>query len=184
MAASSKKIGLYATVGVTMAVIIIAAIFASGIQFPGTNQKSLSLGTLRVSITDAPADLANLNVTLDSLYVNNVDNASWIELNFTDGTSEVYFNLLALNNVSQELSVAQIPAGNYSKIRLDVIAANATFKDGTTADLRVPSGHIDVIIAFEIKPGQETNLLIDMQPDTVAISTSHNLKPVLKATVE
>ena len=184
MAANGKKIGLYATVGVTIAIMIIAAIFASGIQFPGSNPRSLALGTLRVSITDAPADLANLNVTVNGLYVNNDDTDSRIELNFTGATSEVYFNLLALNNVSQELSIAQIPAGNYSKIRLDVRAANATFTDGTTVDLKVPPGHIDVIINFEIKPSQETNLLIDMQPDTVAISNSHNLKPTLKATIE
>ena len=184
MATNSKKVGLYATVGVTMAIIIIAAIFASGIQFPGTNPKSLALGTLRVSITDAPVDLANLNVTVTAIYVNSVDNASWIELNFTDCTPEVYFNLLALNNVSQELSIGQIPAGNYSKIRLDVSAANATFTDGSTVDLKVPPGHIDVIIHFEIKAGQETDLLIDMQPDTAAISNSNNFKPILKATVE
>jgi len=184
MAASGKKISLYATVGVIIAVLIIAAVLASGIQFQGNNPKNLALGTLHVSITDAPADLSNLNITLNGLYANSVDTGGWIELNFTEGTSEVYFNLLALNNVTKDLSIAQIPAGNYSKIRLDVTAANATFTDGTTVDLKVPPGHIDVIIQFEIKADQTTNLLIDMQPDTAAVSNSHNLKPILKATVE
>ena len=183
MAASGKKIGFYAAAGVAAAALIIVAIFVSGVQFPG-GPSGGSTGTLRVSIMDAPVELANLNVTIDGLYVNSNDSNNWVELNFTDNVSEVYFNLLALQNVTKELSVAQISAGNYTKIRLEVKAANATFTDGSTADLRVPPGHIDVIVSFEIKAGQETSLLIDMQPDTVAVSTSHNLKPVLKATVE
>lgn len=92
--------------------------------------------------------------------------------------------MLALRNVTKDLSLAQIPTGNYSKIRSDVKTANATYTDGTAVDLTVPPGHIDVIIKFEVTENQETKLLIDMQPDTVAISNSHNLKPILKATVE
>jgi hypothetical protein len=183
MTTNAKRIGLYAIVGVTIAVIVIAAIFVSGIQFPGGPK---ALGTLRVSITDAPVELKNLNVTIDGLFVNNVNNVDegWTELNFTEGTPEVYFNLLALNNVTRDLSIAHLPAGNYSKIRLNVKAANATFTDDTTADLRVPPGHVDIIIHFEIKAGEETNLVIDMQSDKVAISNSLNLNPTFKATVE
>ncbi len=183
MATSGKRIGFYATIGITIAVVIIAAIFASGVQFPGSNQ-NIALGTLRVSITDAPVELSNLNVTINGLYVNNVDTNGWIELNFTEGTPEVYFNLLTLNNITKDLSIAELPTGNYSKIRLDVRAANATFSDGTTADLRVPPGHIDMIIHFRIKAGEETILLIDMQPDKVAISNNLNLNPTFKVTIE
>ncbi len=179
MATNGKRIGLYTGVGIAAAVLIIAAIFASGIQFPSSQK----LGTLRVSITDKPVELENLNVTVSALYVNNAS-GGWVQLPFTDGKSEVYFDLLSLNNVTQELSVAQIPAGNYTKIRLEVTTANATLADGSTVTLNVPPDHIDIIIHFEIKAGQETELLIDMQPDTAAISASNNFKPILKATVE
>ena len=163
MAMSTKKIGLYVSSGVIIAAMIIASIIVTGVQFP-TSPLSSSLGTLRLSITDAPVDLSNLYVTLDGTYAHNADNDGWIELNFADDTTEVTFDLLALHDVIQELSVEQIPSGNYTKIRLDVSAATATYNDGNTAELRIPPGHIDVIIKFEIIANQETSLLIDMQP--------------------
>ena len=178
MATNKKQVGTYATAGVIIAVLMIAAIFASGIL---PNQK---MGTLRVSITDAPVELKKLDVTINGLYVNSKDSDSWTPLNFVDNKLEVNFDLLTLNNVIMDLSLQQIPAGSYSKIRLDVVKAEATFMDDTTAELKVPPGHIDIIISFEIKADQETSLLIDMQPDTVAISNSNNFKPIIKATVE
>ncbi len=183
MAANPKRIGVYAITGIIAAILIVAAIFASGIEFPRFSPSSKT-GTLSVSIMDAPADLINLNVTLNALYVHNEDNDSWIQLNFTGGVNSVYFDLLALNNITKELSTTSFAVGNYSKIRLDVSAANATLTDGTTEDLTVPPGHIDIIASFEVKAGQTTNVLLDMQVDTLAVSHSGNLKPVVKATVQ
>jgi hypothetical protein len=183
MAINHKKFGLYTIAGVVAAIVIIAAVFASGIEFPnsGANQKT---GMLSVSIMDAPADLAHLNVTINGIYVQNDTGDSWIKLDFTGSVSSVYFDLLSLKNVAKDLSTSLIPVGNYSKIRLDVAAANATLNDGTTENLTVPPGHIDIIVSFEIKAGQTTNVLLDMQVDTVAISQTGNLKPTLKATVQ
>lgn len=183
MATNNKKIGIYAITGVIAAIVIIAAIFASSIEFPNF-RPSGKTGTLSVSIMDAPADLVNLNVTLNALYVRNDDNDSWIQLNFNGGVNSVYFNLLALNNITKELSTGSFSVGNYSKIRLDVSAANATLNDGTTESLRVPPGHIDIMVSFQVKADQTTNVLLDMQVDTATISQSGNLKPVMKATVQ
>jgi hypothetical protein len=183
MATNHKRTGLYVTAGIAIAVVIIAAILASGVKLPFENG-SQNTGTLFVSITDAPANLTNLNVTLSTMYVHNDDNDSWIQLGFTGGVTKVYFDLLALNNVTKELSTSAIPVGNYSKIRLSIESANATFADGTVMNLTVPPEHIDVIVSFQINSGQGTDLLIEMQADTAAISQSGNLKPVLKATIQ
>ena len=183
MATTKKRTGLYITAGIAIAVVIIAAILASGVKLPFENG-SQNTGTLFVSITDAPANLTNLNVTLSTMYVHNDDNNTWTQLTFTGGATSAYFNLLALNNVTKELSTSTIPVGNYSKIRLTVESANATFVDGTVENLTVPPDHIDVIVSFQIRAGQGTDLLIEMQADTAAISQSGNLKPVLKATVQ
>ncbi len=126
---------------------------------------------------------------LDAIQVQGGYNGGWTKLNFIEGTNEVSFNLLALQDVAKDLSVAQLPVGNYTKLRLHILEATATFKsDSPTATptpipLKVPSDKIDIIIKFEIKEGTTTQLLIDMTADWVAISNSHNLKPVLKATV-
>ncbi len=191
MAITSKKLSLYLVAGVASAVIIIAALFASGVKLPSNDgsQNPTALGTLEVSIKDAPVDLSRLDVKLDAIQVQGGDNGGWTKLNFIEETNEVSFNLLALQDIAKDLSIAQLPVGNYTKIRLHILEATATFKsDSPTATptpipLKVPSDKIDIIIKFEIKEGATTRLLIDMTADWVAISNSHNLKPVLKATV-
>jgi hypothetical protein len=185
MVINPKKLGLYALVGFAAAVIIIAALFASGIQFPGFSfNNSGKTGTLSVSIMDAPANLTHLNVTINALYAHNNDNDSWIKLNFTGNVDSVYFDLLALNNITKELSTSPMPVGNYSKIRLSIESANTTLSDGTTQNLNVPPEHIDIIVSFQINPDKTTNVLIDMQVDSTSVSKTGNLKPVLKATVQ
>ena len=126
-------------------------------------------------------DIKELWITLDGLEVQGKD--GWIELNFLDEEENVNFDLLKLEDTSKDLSVTQLPTGNYSKIRLHVKDASATFQDDTIAELKVPSQKIDIIIKFEIQEDQNTEVLIDMTADWIAISNSHNLKPVLKATV-
>jgi len=68
-------------------------------------------------------------------------------------------------------------------IKMHVKTANATYTNGNTTDLDVPSEHIKVIIHFEIAKGETTAVLIDMQTDWVAVSHSKKLRPVLKAIV-
>ena len=167
-------------IGVLAAVLIISGILMSGVPLP-----SAEIGTLIVLLTDAPVDLEHLNVTIDSLSVLNVADGdeSWTSLPFSDGKETVYFDLLALQNVTMELSATEIPSGNYSKIRMTIQTANATFVGGETADLTVPPGRIDVIIRFEINSDEATLLLIDMEADWVAISANNHLRPILKASV-
>jgi len=177
-----RKIGLRAAAGFLVATTIILAVFASGIQLPTVKAKT---GTLTVLLTDAPADLKHLNVTIDSLSALNVDNPEedWVDLAFVDDKDEVYFDLLALYNVTMELSTVEIPAGNYTKLRMTIKTANATKTNGDIIDpLKVPPGKLDIIIQFEIKTLEQTFLLIDMEADWVAISQSNRLRPVFKAT--
>lgn len=179
---STRKIGLRASAGFLIAITIILAVFASGIQLPTVKAKT---GTLTVLLTDAPADLKHLNITIDSLAALNVDDPEdWIDLSLVGENEEVYFDLLALYNVTMKLSEEQILAGNYTKLRMRIKTANATKTDGEIIDpIEVPPGKLDIIIHFEIKAGDTTILLIDMEADWVAISKSNRLRPVFKATI-
>jgi len=183
MAVNTKKISLYVFAGIAVAIILIAAVYTSGIQLPSnTDSQSITLGTLTVSIKDAPVQLSKLEVTIDSIEVLN-ENNGWTKLPFIEGTQDVRFDLLALQDISQDLSTTQLPVGDYVKIRLHIKDATATFQDGSTADLNVPSDKLDLIIHFQIEEDSTTKVLIDMTADTVAISNSNNLKPIIKATV-
>ncbi len=182
MAINQKKLGLYATAGILAAVIVIAAIMTAGVQLPTSKA---STGTLHVYIKDAPVTLQNLYVTIDSVEVQNSDGNGWTTLTFTGDAGPAHFDLLTLQDVAKDLTTQQLPAGNYAKIRLHVQDASAVFADNPENEvtLTVPSGKIDIVVHFEIKADQTTQILIDMTADTLAISNSHNLKPVIKATV-
>ena len=180
MAVEVKKIALSGTVGVLIAVLIIAGVsMIPGVKIPSVTANT---GTLIVKLTDRPVNLTHLNVTIDGLRVQR-ENETWHDLTFVGGVSEVYVDLLALENVTMDLSITYIPTGNYTMIAMHISTANATYAEGGTVDLIVPSGEIKVIIHFEIGSGGTTIVLIDMNADFVAISKSNRLRPVLKATV-
>ena len=175
----ARKVGIYGIAGIALAALMVSGLYLSGVQFPSSATQT---GNLIVLLTDAPVDIDHLNITIDSLSVK-LKNESWIDLPFVNGKTEVYFDLLALYNVTMELSDAEIPVGNYTKMRMTIKTANATFAGGETVDLTVPPGHIDVIIKFEIESDDVTVVLVDMQPDWVAISQSNHFRPVLKASI-
>ena len=182
MAVGTKKMSLYGVTGVLVAALIIAGIVFSGLRLPTFIPNT---GTLIIKLTDAPVDLEHLNITIDSVSVQRVedDTETWENLTFVEGVSEVYFDLLALRNVTMDLSITEIPPGNYTMIKMHIKTANATYVGGGNVTLTVPSENIKVIVHFEVKRSEETAVLIDMVPDWVAISQSNRLRPVLKATV-
>ena len=182
MGYDSRKLSLYGISGVLVAALIIASVVFSGLRLPTFVPKT---GTLVVKLTDAPVELKHLNITIGNLSAQRVEdeNETWEKLSFVDGVSEVYVDILALQNVTRDLSITEIPLGNYTKLRMTITTANATYINGETVDLKVPPRRIDVKVHFEIKAGETTRLLIDMQADWVAISHSQNLRPVLKAMV-
>jgi hypothetical protein len=191
MAVSKRKIGIYSVTGILAASLLIVLIFASGLQIPfGSNnqgQTGSNTGTIVVSIKDAPVDLKELWITIDSLYVQSAQDDKWVELSL-DSNQPVTFDLLTLQDTSLKLSQDTISIGTYSKIRLGVTEAIATYTDNKEVlhedeELKIPPGHIDIITSFEVGENQVTGLLIDMQPDTAAISQSGNFKPILKMTI-
>lgn len=185
MAIEPRKIGLYAGAGVLISAIIIAGIFVSGISFPGL--VSARTGRLVILLTDAPVELKHLNITISSLAAITENVGDSIALSFINDATEVYFDLLSLEDRTMVLSDMEIPVsedvGAYKKLRMTIETANATYADGTWVDpLKVPPGHLDVIIHFEITEGATTMVLLDMTiDDWFAISQTNRLRPVLKA---
>ncbi len=146
-------------------------------------------GRLTMKVTDKPAELEHLNVTIDQLSILKDENGSetWVNLTLIDN-KPIYFDLLALQNVSMTLSQTEIPAGNYTMIKMHVLTANATYPDGTTVELnKVPSEYIKVILHphLQMTSGGEITITIDLEPETAKIAISHslNLKPTMKAMV-
>jgi len=190
MANTMRNIGVFIAAGVLLAILIIGGIAIAGIQIPALTLPGFSnKGRLTIQIIDKPVNLTHLNLTIDSLSIHRAsdDNDTWINLTMTGG-KPVYFDLLALQNITLTLSDTAIPAGNYTMIKMHVLTANATYPDGTTVELnKVPSENMKIILQPHLimTSGGAITLLIDIQPDqhNIAISHSLNLRPVVKAVV-
>jgi len=189
MSDSIRDTGFFAVVGILLAILIIGGIAAVGFKIPALKFPSMvsDKGTLIIKIMDKPVELEHLNITIDWVKIQD-QNENWIDLDLKSG-AQFYFDLLALQNVTETLSETSIPAGNYTMIKMHVLTANATYPGGATADLNVPSDVIKVLLQPHLK--MEANgsitVLIDLQPDdikSIAISHNLNLRPVIRAAVK
>ena len=96
---------------------------------------------------------------------------------------------MELENVTRDLAIGSIPVGNYTKIRIQIVSANATLANGNNIILNVPSEHIDIQVRFEIRSGKTTSLIIDIIVDKIKIAERGNsekpanLNPQFKAII-
>jgi hypothetical protein len=173
----------HGAVGVLIAVVIIAGFVAGNYLFQPAK------GTLTIMIMDEPVPLLNLNMTIDWVKIKD-DAGNWYDLTIATPNAEgtFYFDLLKLQNVSETLSVTEIPAANYTAIWIHVLTANATGLEDEFYDLTVPSNVTKVLLKpyLNLEAEGQVTVLIDLQPEdmeTIAISQSLNLRPVIKAIV-
>jgi hypothetical protein len=191
MSDSIQNAGFFAAIGILLAILIIGSIAIAGFKIPSLRLPGFlaNRGTLTVKVMDAPTELKHLNITIDQLEIQKADNdnETWTNLELIDN-EPIYFDLLALQNVSLTLSRTEIPTGNYTMIKMHVLTANATYLDGSTENpLRVPSEWIKV----QLKPhlimqnDAAITITIDLEPETINIANNPalNLKPTMKAMV-
>ena len=166
----------------------------------GTGSPS-TLGTVRFSLTDAPAcGFDAVNVTIDRVRVH----ASSSAADSDAGWSEVVLqparriNLLDLTNgVLTDLGQTTLPVGKYTQLRL-VLAVNGGAAPlansvvptgGTETALTTPSGvqtGIKVDVDIDVAEGQTADVVLDFDACKSVVkrgnSGQYNLKPVISAT--
>ena len=113
------------------------------------------VGTVNVYLTDAPLDLAgvkSVNVTLTGVVLFPADEQVSMPVQGVagdeDGVTPVVilshpatFDLLTLTGgATALLGTDEVPAGTYSRVRLEVSEAGLVYQDGTTASLKIESG--------------------------------------------
>tara|TARA_R100001369_G_scaffold67457_1_gene94913 strand:- start:1925 stop:2815 length:891 start_codon:yes stop_codon:yes gene_type:complete len=180
------------------------------------DDKNSDYGRLSVNLTDAPFPhdlVAEANVTIfkiDARYKGDVDINSEVEDNSDSSMTteekssfvvlmedEMEVNLLELTNgVTKNLVDLDVPVGIYDLVRVYVKGVNVVLTDGSTFDLKVPSGEQTGIKIF-IKPGLlvegglSADLLLDFDVSKSFVAkgggskfeniTGFNFKPVIKA---
>lgn len=177
--ANRRKTATLAIAGILIAALLITVVtLGPTVLFPAKT------GTLDIKVTDAPVqDLKSLNITVDSFEVHRTETDQWINVTISKG--QVTFDLVKLRNVTQDAALGQIPSGNYTDIRIHIISAYARLDNGTVFPVRFPPDKIDIIVHFEVKAGETTGLILDIQVDTIKIAENpaSNVSPVVKATV-
>lgn len=197
----------------TSALLVAFTVF---ISCTDSDDKNSDYGRLSVNLTDAPFPhdlVAEANVTIfkiEARYKGDMDINSEIDDNSDSSMEteekssfiilmeeEIEVNLLDLTNgVTKNLADLDVPVGTYDLVRVYVKGVNVVLTDGSTYDLKVPSGEQSGIKIF-IKPGLVVNgglsadLLLDFDVSKSFVAkgggsnleniTGFNFKPVIKA---
>ncbi|MES2758624.1 MAG: DUF4382 domain-containing protein [Pseudomonadota bacterium] len=157
-----------------------------------------TMGTLAVSMTDAPAcGFDAVNVTVNKVRVHQSSTASDTDAGWTDITLSPAkkINLLNLTNgVLESLGQTSLAPGRYTQLRLVLDAnagtglANSVVRTGTTVEttLETPSATqsgIKLVNEFDIAAGQKVDLVLDFDACKSVLTKGNGkylLKPVIK----
>ncbi len=146
-------------------------------------------GIIEIRVTDPPpADVKSAFVYLTNIEVHQVsENASgWI----TISESPPSFDLMAVVGVKEILGSANVTAGKFTQIRMDVDRVEVVIAtDNTTANItaEVPSGKLKIVTPFTVDGGMKTILTLDFDGAKSLIVTGKEralFKPVVKLLIE
>ena len=143
-------------------------------------------GTLQLWLTDAPANVEEVNITFSQISAH-IDSA-WITVTDTPRT----INLLEWNNGRSILvGNAELPAGDYTQIRLKIDSATILV-DSSYFPLDVPSGArsgLKLLAHFTIAEGGVQELVMDFDADRSIVRMGpprnprgYKLKPTIRVT--
>jgi len=139
-----------------------------------TNEPEVKSGKLIIHLTDAPAEFSEVNITFSEISAH-ID-SSWVAI----ATEPNTINLLEWNNgKSIILGEADVPAGDYSQIRLKIDGANVVY-DGSTFPMDVPSGATSGLKfgrQFSVESGSSYELVIDFDADRSVVTTGPPTNP-------
>jgi uncharacterized protein DUF4382 len=158
----------------TRLLILLGAAFTAATVFACSSGSAsvdrTGTGTVRVHMIDAPLDLSTVQsvmVTIAGVTLYPGDETTMAPETPTTGpvtllTHPETFDLLTLTGgASALLASGEAPAGRYERIRLDVSSAELTWKDGTTAPLKLDSGKVDIPLPFNLAVGADESITLD-----------------------
>lgn len=144
-----------------------------------------SLGILEFRVTDAPADLSAVDLTISNIEVHQAgseEDAGWKTV--VSGTRS--FELLALRGIEEFLGNAQIESGHYTQIRMEVENCVVTTTDGQQHNAKVPSGKLKIVgsYAFDVEADQTTIVTLDIDAEKSVVGKAPFVfKPTIKVLV-
>jgi len=150
---------------------------SGGVTSPG------GTGTVRMSLTDAPADYDSIVLDIREVAVHRdgPDDAGWS----TVSTPDSMFDLLLLRNgVFTNMGSAVVPAAHYTQVRLILGSGSYVVVRGERHDLTVPSGlqtGLKLVGGFDVPDGGLVDVGIDFDA-AQSVHATGNGKYMLKPT--
>jgi len=139
-------------------------------------------GTLLMQITDAPPELnitkALVTISDVEVHLAGADEGGW----FTVVEEAKTFDLIAIEDVKEFLGTAELSAGKYTQIRLNINEALVTI-NGTEYDLTIPSKTIKLVKSFNIEPNGTTTLTLDFDAQE-SIHSAGKDKYIMRPTIK
>jgi len=146
---------------------LVAASLLLVVACTGSNSVKGSMGRLDVQMTDTPIDMTNVAsvvVTISDVEVFGGAEGTTMDdgMPIVVSTHPATFDLLTLTGgATTLLASGEVPTGFYNRIRLDITSATLTYKDGTTADLKIDSNKVDVPIGFQVTASSGGSVVLD-----------------------
>lgn len=163
-------------------VLLPLCLFLSGCGDSPTTASQM--GTLQVSLTDAPAIFEAVNITFSEISAK-ID-SEWVTVRNED---PITVNLLEWNNgKSIILGTADVPPGHYTQIRLKIDDAEVVV-DGHNQRVTVPSGAqtgLKLVANFTVNAGSTSELIVDFDAQRSIVTTGQPNNPtgyLLKPTI-
>jgi len=171
---------------------LITMVLIAGCVIP-----SFGGGTLQLKITDQ-GNISSLVLSINEVKVHKAsatetetEQSEGQETNETDGGGWITVvgskavDLIQVKGVNDLLGETSLALGKYTQIRLSISSATAVM-DGTSYDLKIPSGTLKFVHPFEIEDNKTTSLIIDFNADNsiVKAGDKYILKPVVRISTE
>lgn len=165
--------------GITKILLILAGILSMTSCSENPTEPQSNMGTLSISLTDAPASYEAVNITFSEISAH-IDN-QWIAVR----GEPITVNLLDWNNGNSiEIGRADVPAGHYTQIRLKIDDCEVVL-NGQTQNVIVPSGAqtgLKFGPEFDVNLGSTYELMIDFDAhrSIVAEPNGFLLQPTIR----
>lgn len=187
------------TLGIILGIVIVIAgamyfmqrpaDVANNVDINSTNQTNQNgenteaTGRVVFSVTDAAADMgavSEINMKVNSVEVHSAT-SGWATVSTTPRT----YSLLSLNQRSQSelLADADIRAGTYDQIRLNVDSVAVITKAGATKVARLPSGVLTISSELIVNANETSSVNFDFVADKSLHTTANGeyvFAPVVK----
>lgn len=163
--------------------LALIAVAASAFGCGNTTTRPAS-GTVRVSLTDSPADFDSVILVIREVAVHRAgpENSGWTSF---DPDSARHDLLRLRNGVFAELGEVLVDAGHYTQVRLLLDPGSYVVENGVRRDIVIPSGlqtGLKLVGEFDVAAGASVDLGLDFDATRSFVETGSG-KLLLKPTV-